>query len=153
MRFMSESLCMSTKTQSNQALVSRLLEQDTPVGFRAGGPSMTPTLRDGDRVRVRPLASGDLRRGAICLYRKNGRLVLHRLVRKNEMLFFCGDAALEGLEAVDSGDVLGIATMVERAGKSVALDTPFARRRGLLRYRLRPLRRRLIQTLKGGKAE
>lgn len=139
---------MSTETQSNQSIIASLLEQNTPVRFRAGGPSMTPTLRDGDSVRVRPLVSGDPRRGAICLYRKTGRLVLHRLVRKNKTLFFCGDAALEGLERVESGDLLGVATDVQRTGRTVALDTRRARLLGRLRYGMRPLRRLLIQTLK-----
>jgi signal peptidase I len=58
-----------------------LLEQDTPATFRASGPSMNPTIRDGEPVRVRPFQAGDLRPGALLLYRKNRRLVLHRLIR------------------------------------------------------------------------
>ena len=138
---MSKFFLMSVETQSNQTVITGLPKQNTPVCFKAGGPSMTPTIRDGDSVRIRPLAPGDLRPGAILLYRKNNRLVLHRLVRKSEALLFCGDAALDGLEAVDSDDVLGVAVSVD----NTALDSPAQRFRGMLRYRLRPLLREILK--------
>ncbi len=105
---------------------------------------MSPTILDGETVRIRPLRPADLRRGAILLYRKNGQPVLHRLLRKNAKtgaLFFSGDAALHGQDRVDARDLAGIATAVQREGCTLPLNTPAHRLRGSLRYHLRPLRR------------
>lgn len=142
---------MFIDVESNQTVIAGLLEKNTPACFRAGGPSMSPTIRNGETVSVRPVAPNDLRPGAVLLYRKNGRLVLHRLVRKKTDLFFCGDAALNGLECVAPADILGTATAVQREGRTVALNTPINRLAGIIRYRLRPLRRlfgKMIEMLK-----
>ena len=136
------------RTPSAPELVLNLLKQNTPVCFNAGGPSMTPVIRDGDTVQVRPLKPGDLRCGAILLHLKNGRPVLHRLIRKETQtghLFFTGDAALRGEDRMTEQDVAGIATRVLHAGRPTLLDTPVARLRGMLRYRLRPLRRLILE--------
>jgi hypothetical protein len=121
-----------------------LLRQNTPVCFRAGGVSMNPVIRDGEPVQVRPVRPQDLRPGAVLLYLKNKRPVLHRLIHRDAgtgTLFFIGDAALSGEERIAEKDLLGTATSLQRAGRTIPLDTPGARLRGMLRYRLRPLRR------------
>ena len=105
---------------------------------------MFPVIRDGDPVQVRPIRPEDLRCGSILLYRKNGRPVLHRLVRRlagTGELMLTGDAALQGEDPVVESEIAGIATAVQRASRPIALDTPAQRRVGLLLYRLRPLRR------------
>ena len=38
-----------------KTIIEQLLERRTPATFRAGGPSMNPTIRDGESVRIRPL--------------------------------------------------------------------------------------------------
>ena len=134
--------------ESHRMIVSDLLEGGTPVRFQAGGPSMSPTIRDGEAVSVRPVRPGDLRPGALLLFRQHNRLALHRLVKKQDGLFFCGDAALSGLERAVPEEVLGTAVAVHRAGAAIELNTVRQRRAGMLRYRLRPLRRLLIHMLK-----
>lgn len=135
---------MSAEVQSNQTIITSLLAQNTPVIFRAGGPSMTPTLRDGEPVQVRPLRPEDLRRGALLLYEKNGRTVLHRMVqfnRRSGTAWMTGDAALSGTEQIPQTAFIGIAQGVLRAGKTRRLDSPLARWLGLARFALRPLRK------------
>ena len=130
---------------SVQEILLALLSQNTPVCFKAGGSSMMPTLRDGETVQVRPLRPGDLRCGAILLYQKTGDTpVLHRLVRtrsKSGSLLFTGDATLQGDDWVNPTNLLGIATGVQRAERTLSLDTRRQRMLGMLRYHVRPLRR------------
>ncbi len=156
---------MSSYTFSNTEAISMsdhlniiegLLRQQTPVSFRAGGPSMNPTIRDGELVRIRPLRPGDLRPGLIALYRKNGRLVLHRVIRRNatsEKFYLVADAALSGGEWVKENQMAGIAESV-RHGKSLRrLDRAGSRMTGLVRYALRPLRRMLTPVFPAAHAD
>jgi len=140
--FMSNFFPVLTETHPNIAI--SLLEQNTPVCFNAGGPSMVPTLRDGEPVQVHPIQPEALREGAILLYRKHGRLILHRLIRRNRKsneLLLVGDAALRGQDRVSAEEIIGVATAVQRRGRSLPLNTKTARLRGMLRYGARPLRR------------
>lgn len=130
-----------------KTIIEQLLRRRTPATFRAGGPSMNPTIRDGESVRIRPLRAGDPRPGAVALYRRHDRLVLHRLLRRDPAtgaFLAAADAAAAGGEWIAEADLLGIAEWVRRAGRVRRLDSPLARRTGLLRHALRPLRRALL---------
>jgi hypothetical protein len=134
------------KKADSEKLVFNLLMQNTPVSFTAGGPSMTPTIRDGELVQVRPLRPGDLRPGAIVLGRHKGRPILHRLIRidsRTKELLLAGDASLRGTDRAAADTVAGIATAVRRNKCLMPLDTRAQRAAGMLRHRLRPLRRLL----------
>jgi hypothetical protein len=131
-------------TASNTAIVLSLLRDNTPVSFAAHGPSMNPTVRDGETVQVQPIRPAHLRPGAILLYPHNGRLVLHRLVRIDRGTGRClltGDATLSGTESVSANTVEGVAQWVQRGGKVLRLDSRRARLLGRTRFALRPLRR------------
>ncbi len=132
------------KKADSEKLIFSLLTQNTPVSFTAGGPSMTPTIRDGELVQIRAIRPGDLRPGAIVLGRHKGRPILHRLVRidsRTKELLLAGDASLRGADRAAAADIAGIATAVRRNGRLMPLDTRAQRAAGMLRYRLRPLRR------------
>lgn len=127
-------------------IIAALLEQRTPVSFRAGGPSMNPTVRDGEIVAVQPRPPGAIRRGSVVLYQIHGRLVLHRYTvneKRTNRIFVVGDAAVDGGEWIPEADVLGIAASVCRDGKTIRLDVAGARLGGLVRFALRPVRRAL----------
>jgi hypothetical protein len=134
-------------------IVASLLRRDTPVRFKAHGPSMNPTLRDGDLVQVIPPQIRRLRRGAIVLFQQHGRLTLHRLIgfagSRPSRLLVCGDASVAGYETTAREHILGIAVWVKQGGRQRDLFGPSARLRGLLRYYARPLRRFLIQVRRG----
>lgn len=130
----------------DQEIIEELLSQRTPVVFRAGGPSMNPPIRDGESVRIRPLQAGDPRSGAILLFRKNDRLVLHRMVRRDakaHSFYAVADAALEGGEWVAAADIRGVAEWVKRGERIRRLDGALSRMTGLARHFARPLRRAL----------
>jgi hypothetical protein len=127
-------------------IVEELMRQRTPVVFRAGGPSMNPTIRDGESVRIRPLLAGDLRPGVVLLYRKNDRLVLHRMIRRKPNagdMYVVADAALAGGDWVAAADILGMAEWVQRGERIRRLDSAAGRIAGWIRHALRPLRRAL----------
>jgi hypothetical protein len=127
--------------------VLALLEKNTPVCFKAGGPSMTPSLRDGETVQVRPIRPRDIRCGTLFLYQAHGRLVLHRMIRCNRKAGYAwmtGDAALSGTEKIPLTALAGTAQWVLRDGKKLRLDNRYARWLGLARFALRPLRRLVL---------
>lgn len=127
-----------------QDIISALLQQHTPISFKAFGPSMHPTIRDGESVVVQPLPSGAIHRGNVILYQIHGRLTLHRYVfneKRTNRAFTVGDAAVAGGDWVSAADILGVANSVRRNGRVRRLDTRCARWAGLLRFALRPLRR------------
>lgn len=128
---------------SARAIVTALLESGNPVRFEPRGPSMRPTLRDGDTVLVHPATARPPRRGDVLLVRRHGRLVLHRMLGRDGAggIRLAADAALQQVETVPADAVVGVASSRWRRGRERRLDRPLARWSGLLRYALRPLRR------------
>jgi signal peptidase I len=125
-------------------IIETLLRQQTPVAFQAHGPSMNPTIRDGDRIRVLPLSVATLKTGCIVLYRIHGRITVHRLLinkKRTNRIFTAADAALRSGDWIPIADILGVAQAVIHDGREVRLDTRRARWTGLLRFYARPLRR------------
>ncbi len=67
---------------------------------------MSPAIRDGEIVHVRPAVPGDLRKGDLVLIKVEGRICLHRLVvadAKRDVFIARGDCGLQNDPAV-SGD-------------------------------------------------
>lgn len=128
----------------NPEIIAALLRQRTAVSFRAGGPSMNPTIRDGELVTIQPRPPGRILQGSVVLYGVCERLALHRIVtgeKRTGRVFAVGDAAVDGGDWIPAADVIGIAASVRRDGRCRRLGTRRARWAGMLRYALRPLRR------------
>jgi len=125
-------------------ILTSLLAQQTPVTFQACGPSMNPTIHDGECVRIVPASARVLRAGDLMLYAIHGRMAVHRLIHRHprsDRWLVAADAALHGGDWVAATDLLGVAESVIRGGHEVRLNTRRARWTGLLRFYLRPLRR------------
>jgi len=58
-----------------------LLRQGKSVRFRAPGRSMHPTIKEGETIRVEPIAPFDIKRGDILLYIVGRKVIAHRVVR------------------------------------------------------------------------
>ncbi|MGA1530544.1 MAG: S24 family peptidase [Kiritimatiellia bacterium] len=128
-------------------IINALLHQGESVRFRAGGHSMTPTIRDGDMVMIRPCGLNSPPRGAVIFYRAHGRLILHRLIKTVEnKAETIADAALEGKETIRLEDIAGVAVWVMRGGERKRLDRGLDRWLGLFRYWSRPCRRVFLKT-------
>ena len=62
-------------------LITELLQDGYKVSFNAPGHSMFPTIMANETIMVEPIDPGTVKMGDIILYRTNGRLVAHRVVR------------------------------------------------------------------------
>ena len=128
-------------------IIAALLQQRTPISFVAGGPSMNPTIRDGESVFIKPLSAGVLPHGSVILYRNYGRIKVHRCTFNNKRInrvFTVGDAAVAGGDWIPAADILGVVESVQRDGRIRRLDTRRARWAGLLRFYARPLRQMAV---------
>ncbi len=118
-------------------LAQELLAGGSGIRFQARGASMSPVIRDGEIVHVRPAVSADLCRGDLVLIKVEGRLCLHRLVvadAERDVFITRGDCGLQDDPAVSGEEVLGVAEAKEvRVG------------RGMVRAKLKGVRGRMAQ--------
>jgi Peptidase S24-like len=62
-------------------LITELLQGGFAVKFKACGRSMQPTIHEGETITVEPTDPVNVREGDIVLYRQNGRIIAHRVLR------------------------------------------------------------------------
>jgi hypothetical protein len=100
------------------ALCADLLQAGIAVRFTATGPSMAPTIRDGDVVTVVPLDSRRVAEGEIVLYRNARGLTAHRVTATlggpGEVCRVQGASAGSEAERVGRVQIFGRLTAVER---------------------------------------
>ena len=109
------------------AAVDSLLEAGLSVRFRAGGRSMTPTVRDGEYLIVSPMDSTHVGRGDIVFCQTRRGPVAHRVCdiqpapdnSKRYVLY--GDASLDSDLPVAAHQLRGRVVGVERDGKQMSL--------------------------------
>ena len=85
--------------------------------------SMLPVIGQGDQVLVERALSNNIRFGDIIVFRKNGQLVVHRVLAKRKLNGEChilekGDAMFQS-NLIPAQDILGRVTVVSRHGKSL----------------------------------
>jgi hypothetical protein len=89
--------------------------------MQAHGASMSPAIRDGEIVYLRPTAAAELRVGDIVLTNVCGVFKLHRLVvadAQGDVFITRGDCGQEDDPAVGAEEILGIAESKEvRVGR------------------------------------
>jgi signal peptidase I len=90
------------------------------VQIRVYGTSMVPTLWPGDMVIVRPCQPSELLPDSLIMFRRNGGLVVHRLIhRTKDQIVARGDAHSDLDEPVGLSDVVGRVESVLRDGRPV----------------------------------
>jgi hypothetical protein len=107
--------------------VDSLLAAGLSVRFRAGGRSMTPTVRDGEYLVVSPVGPAPIDRGDIVFCQTRRGHVAHRVCEiqtgaddtKRYVLY--GDASLESDLPVVAHQLRGRVVAVERGGKQMSL--------------------------------
>jgi signal peptidase len=120
-------------------LSTDLLRRGQSVRFRAPGRSMQPTILDGEVITVAPVASPDVKKGDIILYRSDIGVTAHRVVRIDRRngaitrFIFRGDAPGSPDEPVTVQQVLGKVVWVDRGGR---LIDPYSWRRMVYRKAL-----------------
>jgi signal peptidase I len=101
-----------------------ILESGNSVVLPATGYSMFPTLRPGDRVLVKPVIKGEMPQpGSIIVFRENGQLVIHRLLKITPWGTGCiklvtrGDSRPENDKILLAEQFMGVAVSYKRKGK------------------------------------
>jgi len=98
------------------------------LSFRARGGSMSPFIRNGEIIEIRPIESRKIKSGDIIFYRANpNKLITHRVIKRileNGKIVFItkGDRSPTFDERVYSGDVLGKVVAVEKNGRIIRFD-------------------------------
>lgn len=102
-------------------LAESILSANTNIKVPVTGDSMSPLLRTGDTVRVEPVTASNLSVGDILVYRSEGNMVAHRLVRilrKNGRCMFLtkGDTFSHVDCPLSASDIIGRVYSVEKSG-------------------------------------
>lgn len=95
------------------------------IRFQACGASMSPAIRDGEMVYVKPAAEAHFRKGDIVLVKNDHGFRLHRLIRadaRHDIFITRGDCGLQDDPAVKRDQILGVAV-----AKEVRLGTTLVR--------------------------
>lgn len=97
--------------------------------LRVSGGSMGPWLHPGDLVVVGRSRAKQLSAGRIIVFARDGRLVIHRIIRRETKAGKCvfltkGDAVPRPDAFVDDAELLGEVLSIERRGISLDLRTP-----------------------------
>jgi signal peptidase I len=106
---------------------AELLQSGYGVRFRPGGFSMSPTIRDGEVLTVKPIKACAVKRGDILLYKTERGAIAHRVVgikveRGVRVFILRGDALGMCDAPVRAKQILGHVISVERKGREVKLS-------------------------------
>lgn len=99
-----------------EALSRELLREGNAIRFQARGASMSPAIRDGEVVHVKPAAPADLRTDDIVLVKGETGFRLHRLVVADagrDVFITRGDCGQQDDPAVGGEQIAGIAVAKE----------------------------------------
>jgi hypothetical protein len=95
-------------------LSSELISAGYGLRFQAVGRSMLPTIKDGEIVHVKPVATSTLRIGDIVLLRTGEQFKAHRIIRKHGQCFITrGDAGVDADGEIRCDQILGRVTAKE----------------------------------------
>lgn len=125
------------------SLLLPLLEEKRDVEITVAGNSMYPLWKHGrDSVVLAGCDRYALKKGDVPLYRRpSGQLVLHRIVRVNELTYeMCGDAQTRIEYDLPKENVIAVVKSFTRKGKQYRCDHLAYRAYAGLWPRLRPLR-------------
>lgn len=116
---------------------SVLLGEERAVTITAGGYSMWPAIRPGDRVVIEPLRGYSPAQGDIVALRRDGGYVVHRvrkvLVSGNRQQYRTqGDAVIRSDTPSDMTAIAGIVKKISRSGSEI--DPPPRRLPGIINY-------------------
>jgi signal peptidase len=123
--------------------------------LRIRGASMSPTLRDGDLVEVRPVEPAQLRVGDLVLFKtQQGDLLVHRCVTKsdeNGQVWFTtkGDASPSFDSPIGPEQVLGRVNLILRKRRPIYRENSQARLINYILARLSPYSSSIGRLAKG----
>src|SRR5271169_960249 len=113
---------MDTDLQHRSALGCELVAEVTrsfgEVRLRVTGASMMPAIWPGDVITVRRREITGLQPGQVVLYRRNEKLMAHRIVSiQGNILTTRGDSLLRDDPAITGSDIIGEVVSKGRHGR------------------------------------
>ncbi|HZO87610.1 MAG TPA: S24/S26 family peptidase [Chthonomonadaceae bacterium] len=116
---------MAANPDFTEAVLEALRRRGRTV-VRVQGRSMYPTLRNGTRVEVQPVAYDELAVGDLVVFYDGRGIVCHRLIRKaHRLCYLKGDTNLWADPPVVWSQVLGRVTrLIDPQFRIRSLDTP-----------------------------
>lgn len=106
-------------------LVADVVRAFGSARLKVTGASMIPALWPGDMITVRHDATAGLLPGQIVLYRREDKLVAHRIVHiHNDSFIIRGDALPQDDPPISESDIVGKVVAIVRNGRTVHLRQP-----------------------------
>ncbi|NQT35523.1 S24/S26 family peptidase [bacterium] len=108
--------------ESLLSVMKDVLAREKPFRFLARGYSMFPFIRDADVITVHAMTGISPSVGDVVafIHPRNGRLVIHRLIKKScDDYLVKGDNSVEPAEVASLEHIIGIIRAVERKGVRV----------------------------------
>lgn len=103
------------------ALAAETLHRFGRLSLRVTGASMLPALRPGDVLQFESFNVEYTEPGDVVLYRRDGRMVAHRVLTRTIIgLLTQGDALAQPDSPVHHDDVLGRVVGLSRCGRSLS---------------------------------
>ncbi len=133
------------QAEAIRQLFINLLREGHVIRSLAVGGSMSPSIKKGELLIVKPIALEEAEIGEIVAFRRDEShsvLTTHRVVQKGRehgrrYIITKGDRnPYRDFPLVSSQEVLGKVVGLERKGRVLSLETPFYRLRGYLMARL-----------------
>jgi len=120
---------MGSETQRWDACCALVLDAARMAGavqLRVTGASMMPCLWPGDMLTVRSCDAPELQPGQIVVFRKNEKLVVHRIMEcGGGQVVTRGDARAKFDAPVSYSEMLGKVERVVRDGRAVRMEQSF----------------------------
>ena len=139
------SLAGTVPPEAIRQLFIDLLREGYIIRSWAVGESMSPCIKKGDLLVVKPIALEEAEIGEIVAFRReesHSVLTTHRVIQKGKergrrYVITKGDRNIyRDFPLVSPVDVLGKVVGIERKGQVISLETPFYCLRGYLKARL-----------------
>ncbi len=133
------------QAEAIRQLFINLLREGHVIRSLAVGNSMSPSIKKGELLIVKPIALEEAEIGEIVAFRRDESqsvLTTHRVIQKGKerdqrYIITKGDRnPYRDLPLVSSQEVLGKVVGIERKGRVISLETPFRRLGGYLMARL-----------------
>jgi signal peptidase I len=133
------------QAEAIRQLFINLLREGHVIRSLAVGASMSPSIKKGELLIVKPIALEEAEIGEIVAFRRDESqsvLTTHRVIQKGKergrrYIITKGDQnPYRDFPLVSPQEVLGKVTGIERNGQVISLETPFYRLRGYLLARL-----------------
>ena len=104
---------VQTRAELAIDFIPAVLEREGAAWVRAVSSSMAPLIQPGDEVRLVPPDAGRVQRGALVAFRRDGALVVHRVLsRTPDGLVTKGDALPDTDAPVEWRDLIGRVTAI-----------------------------------------